>query len=271
MQPRGHHTTPHLTTPHTPQHPAPYHLTPPPPPSALCIASYYAVQSNLINTTDSNGNRYEGLHADCAECADEDEGIKTFTSSGSKIDTITSLNCASTGVTLENVPFASGYWRRNDKSKAVFECLNPKACKGGSYNETSSTDGELDSRDFTNFDIDFKYLITLVLGARRKYTATLTAITPTISTHGPSTSLYVDFCSKGHEGPLCAVCSRMVPDPKSDGDHINYYMTSGFVCQPCSGRRGFLKLNRLVVGEHTARLPSAFCCFLLLLVSPARL
>ena len=27
---------------------------------------------------------------------------------------------------------------------------------------------------------------------------------------------------------------------------------------------------RLVVGEYTARLPSASCCFLLLLVSPAR-
>ena len=32
-----------------------------------------------------------------------------------------------------------------------------------------------------------------------------------------------------------------------------------------------LELNRLVVGEYTARLPSASCCFLLLPVSPARL
>jgi hypothetical protein len=127
--------TPHNPTPHHPHHAAGT-------PSALCISSYYAVQPNLINISDSNGNRYEGAHAKCAECADEDDGIKTFTSSGSKGDTITSLKCASTGVTLQNVPFASGYWRRNQNSKAVFECLNSEACKGGSYNESSSADGQ---------------------------------------------------------------------------------------------------------------------------------
>ena len=33
-----------------------------------------------------------------------------------------------------------------------------------------------------------------------------------------------------------AVCSR-------DVDGVNYYMSSGFQCQACSGRRGFLKLD----------------------------
>ena len=32
-----------------------------------------------------------------------------------------------------------------------------------------------------------------------------------------------------------------------------------------------MEITRLAVGEYTARLPSASCCFLLLLVSPARL
>ncbi|CAN0564386.1 unnamed protein product, partial [Laminaria digitata] len=40
------------------------------------------------------------------------------------------VDCENPGATLASLPISPGYWRSNNESLAVFECLHFKACKG---------------------------------------------------------------------------------------------------------------------------------------------
>ncbi|CAN0547989.1 unnamed protein product, partial [Laminaria digitata] len=40
------------------------------------------------------------------------------------------VDCDSAGATLTALPIREGYWRTNDESKVVHECLHSDACKG---------------------------------------------------------------------------------------------------------------------------------------------
>ena len=47
------------------------------------------------------------------------------------------VNCESPGATLASLPIRPGYWRSNNESLVVFECLHSKACKGATTMSSS--------------------------------------------------------------------------------------------------------------------------------------
>ena len=109
------------------------------------LTSSFSLTSIGNTTTDSAGDVRLDVNSTIYLCQayeyakplDGDDADDFSCEQCATIDGGEGVNCESPGATLASLPIRPGYWRSNNESLVVFECLHSKACKGATTMSSS--------------------------------------------------------------------------------------------------------------------------------------
>lgn len=92
-------------------------------PRKCCVPSARCSTPSNPTRSARKGKYYDGKQSTCIEC--------------DELDLSEGVECTEKGVLLTTLPLLEGYWRANNASTIIRECLHGSACQGASVIQSS--------------------------------------------------------------------------------------------------------------------------------------